>query len=272
MADAAPPGRGRAQRRGHPPRRHRLLPLRLLRLRASSTPTIDRLAAGGLRYTNFHVTPLCSPTRAIPADRSQPPHRRHAFPVQLRQRLPPHAGPHHQPRGHRGRGAPRRRLSPPSPSASGTSDAMEDDVGRRALRPVAAVSGASTASTGSWRARPTSSIPSWSTTTTAWTAPAGPDQDYHLSEDLVDRADALHPRHARRPCPSARSSPTWPSGPCTRPTRRRPPSSRSTGAGSTTAGTRPATRWFARQQADGAAPCRHRRWLPATRVSSRGTT
>ncbi len=29
-----------------------------------STPSIDRLAAGGLRFTNFHVTPLCSPTRA----------------------------------------------------------------------------------------------------------------------------------------------------------------------------------------------------------------
>lgn len=29
-----------------------------------ATPTIDRLAAEGLRYTNFHVTPLCSPTRA----------------------------------------------------------------------------------------------------------------------------------------------------------------------------------------------------------------
>jgi arylsulfatase len=28
------------------------------------TPTVDRLAAEGLRYTNFHVTPLCSPTRA----------------------------------------------------------------------------------------------------------------------------------------------------------------------------------------------------------------
>ncbi|HVB43905.1 MAG TPA: arylsulfatase [Streptosporangiaceae bacterium] len=28
------------------------------------TPNIDKLAAGGLRYTNFHVTPLCSPTRA----------------------------------------------------------------------------------------------------------------------------------------------------------------------------------------------------------------
>ncbi|HEV3281328.1 MAG TPA: arylsulfatase [Acidimicrobiales bacterium] len=28
------------------------------------TPNIDRLAEGGLRFTNFHVTPLCSPTRA----------------------------------------------------------------------------------------------------------------------------------------------------------------------------------------------------------------
>jgi arylsulfatase len=28
------------------------------------TPTIDALAENGLRYTNFHVTPLCSPTRA----------------------------------------------------------------------------------------------------------------------------------------------------------------------------------------------------------------
>ncbi|HSB12475.1 MAG TPA: arylsulfatase [Blastocatellia bacterium] len=28
------------------------------------TPNIDRLAAGGLRYTNFHTTSLCSPSRA----------------------------------------------------------------------------------------------------------------------------------------------------------------------------------------------------------------
>src|SRR5262249_3630724 len=28
------------------------------------TPNIDRLAAGGLRYSNFHVSPICSPTRA----------------------------------------------------------------------------------------------------------------------------------------------------------------------------------------------------------------
>ncbi|MEV5542142.1 arylsulfatase [Saccharopolyspora shandongensis] len=29
-----------------------------------ATPVIDRLAGNGLRYNNFHVTPLCSPTRA----------------------------------------------------------------------------------------------------------------------------------------------------------------------------------------------------------------
>ena len=28
------------------------------------TPSMDRLAAGGLRYTNFHTTAMCSPTRA----------------------------------------------------------------------------------------------------------------------------------------------------------------------------------------------------------------
>lgn len=28
------------------------------------TPTVDALARDGLKYTNFHVTPLCSPTRA----------------------------------------------------------------------------------------------------------------------------------------------------------------------------------------------------------------
>lgn len=28
------------------------------------TPTLDRLAAGGVRYTRFHVTAMCSPTRA----------------------------------------------------------------------------------------------------------------------------------------------------------------------------------------------------------------
>ena len=29
-----------------------------------NTPTFERLAAGGLKYTRFHTTALCSPTRA----------------------------------------------------------------------------------------------------------------------------------------------------------------------------------------------------------------
>ncbi len=29
-----------------------------------STPTLDRLSAGGLRFTNYHTAPLCSPSRA----------------------------------------------------------------------------------------------------------------------------------------------------------------------------------------------------------------
>lgn len=29
-----------------------------------ATPNIDRLAAGGVQFTNFHVSPMCSPTRA----------------------------------------------------------------------------------------------------------------------------------------------------------------------------------------------------------------
>src|SRR6266704_4677548 len=29
-----------------------------------ATPNIDRLAANGLRYNRFHVTAICSPTRA----------------------------------------------------------------------------------------------------------------------------------------------------------------------------------------------------------------
>ena len=29
-----------------------------------ATPNLDVLAARGVRYTNFHVTPMCSPTRS----------------------------------------------------------------------------------------------------------------------------------------------------------------------------------------------------------------
>ena len=64
------------------------------------TPNLDRLAAGGLRYNNFHTTALCSPSRGALAHRAQSPrHRpgghyrsRDGFPRQLRlasRRAPP---------------------------------------------------------------------------------------------------------------------------------------------------------------------------------------
>ena len=54
-----------------------------------ATPTLDKLAAGGLRYNRFHVTALCSPTRA-------------AFAVGPEPRgnlIPKHSGDSHQASG-----------------------------------------------------------------------------------------------------------------------------------------------------------------------------
>ena len=44
---------------------------------AAATPTLDRLAANGLRYNRLHTTALCSPTRAALLDRPQSPLGRH---------------------------------------------------------------------------------------------------------------------------------------------------------------------------------------------------
>ena len=42
-----------------------------------ATPSIDRLAARGLRYTGFHTTALCSPSRAAQRAGFCGPHRPH---------------------------------------------------------------------------------------------------------------------------------------------------------------------------------------------------
>ena len=40
------------------------------------TPTLSKLADEGMRYNAFHTTAICSPTRAVAADRAQPHPRR----------------------------------------------------------------------------------------------------------------------------------------------------------------------------------------------------
>ena len=56
------------------------------------TPAIDRLARNGLRYNRFHVTGLCSPTRACPYGSSNSPPKnllRMALPSPHPMTLPP---------------------------------------------------------------------------------------------------------------------------------------------------------------------------------------
>ena len=66
--------------------------------------------------------------------------------------------------------------------------------------------------------------------------PAGPEDGYHVSEDLVDKL--LDDVTTARACgPTGRSSPTCRSAPPTPRTRRPRRTSRSTGAGTTRAGT-----------------------------------
>ncbi|MEZ5134248.1 MAG: sulfatase-like hydrolase/transferase [Acidimicrobiales bacterium] len=79
-----PPAPQRARRRA---RRPRLRPARLLRFDLS-TPTIDALADGGLRYRRFHVTALCSPTRACVLTGRNHHRGRHGLPDRRADRLP----------------------------------------------------------------------------------------------------------------------------------------------------------------------------------------
>ena len=67
-------------------------------------------------------------------------------------------------------------------------DAEQPGDRRRAVRPLAARRAASSASTASSAATPASGIPTWSTTTTRSSRRATPEEGYHLTEDLVDKA------------------------------------------------------------------------------------
>ena len=186
VASRASPAGGRAERAARRARRRRVRAARLLRVRHRHAD-LDRLAAGGLRYSNFHTTALCSPTRAcVLTGRNH-----HAcgmgrivdlatgFPG-YDARIPPSCALP-------ARRCSRRTATPPRPSASGTSRPRT----RRTSAPGATGgrwAAASSASTGSSPARPTSSRPRSSYDNHHVEPPRRVDDGYHLTEDLVDHA------------------------------------------------------------------------------------
>ena len=67
-------------------------------------------------------------------------------------------------------------------------DAEQPGDGARARSTAGRWGAASSASTGSWAATPASGIRTWSTTTTRSSRRARPEEGYHLTEDLADKA------------------------------------------------------------------------------------
>lgn len=136
------------------------------------TPNIDALAADGVVFTNFHVTPLCSPPglRCSPVAATTTPACaacRTSAPGSPTCSATSHTAPRPWPRS-----SPMP-AGPPSPSASGTWPPW-----RSARPPDRSTSGpsgeVSTASTDSSTARPTSSTRRSPSTTTTSTRPRHP--------------------------------------------------------------------------------------------------
>ena len=198
-------------------------------------PTLERLAANGLTYSQWHTTALCSPTRSTLPHRPQPPLQRLRLDLRVLHRLPRLQLAHPaRERDARARAA-RRRLQhvlgrqEPQHAGRRLDAGLLEESGRSAW--------ATTASTASSAARPTTGIRTSPRTTTTSTSPTCP------------RTATTCPRTSpTRRCASSATpsspSPTSPGtcgsvpAPTMRRTMRRRSSSTSTRARSTTA-TRP---------------------------------
>ena len=119
------------------------------------TPVLDSLAANGLRYTNMHTTALVLAVARLHPDRAQPPLDRAGLDHRDLHRLPRLQRHPALRQGHAQRDAAaeglqhllRRQVAP---------DAPRTHHGSRTLRPLAARAAASSATTASWAAKPTS--------------------------------------------------------------------------------------------------------------------
>ena len=201
-------------------------------------PTLDRLAANGLTYSQWHTMALCAPTRSLLPHGPSPPSER------LREHLRG-ARPASRATTRTSRWRTRSlaevlrrarlehvldRQEPQHPDRRVGDGRLASATGRCArLRSLLRVPR---------RARRTSGIRTSSRTTSTSSQPYLPEEGYHLSKDLADKAICLHPRlQAVRP----RTSPGSPSSARARTMRRitrRRSGSTSTRARSTTA-TRP---------------------------------
>ena len=151
------------------------------------TPTIDALAADGLRYHRLPHHRHVLDHAGGAAHRAQPPFGGRRLPGQFRFRLS-RLSRQDRPRGrHPGRDAARRRL-PQLHARQVACDLADRDRADRARSTAGRWAAASTASTASWTPRPTSSRRNWCATTPRSSRPSGYADGYHLTEDLTDQA------------------------------------------------------------------------------------
>ena len=152
-----------------------------------ASPNVDRLARNGLRYNTFHVTALCSPDSCVAADRAQPPCRGHGLPFRPSDEFARLHRAH--PTVGRDAAAPACAMAAtaPWPSASGTCIPRGDRsaAGPFDLWPLGLgferYYGFLRGDANHW-------APELVRDNSYVEPPAGPDDGYHLTEDLADEA------------------------------------------------------------------------------------
>ena len=152
-----------------------------------ATPTIDRLADEGLRYNRFHVTSLCSPTRAAFLTGRNHHAVGMGFLADIPLRFPGYTARIPQARRHPAPDPAGRRLQHDGRRQVASHAALRA-VRRRALRPAGPSAWASSATTASFRATPTSGPRTSSRDNHYVDPPREPGAGYHLSEDLAATA------------------------------------------------------------------------------------